>query len=524
MKDTLKDLLRLYLNKIDVHTNKEELEFQLLSHPSYPSLHAVTGVLDHFRIDNLAVEVPTDLETFNQLPDVFFTLIENGSKEFVVVTKTTNQQVDIHYNDKESKSKSINDFLDEWSGIVIIAEKSNVTIENKGLSNKNFIKSIGVISLVLLFVAFFLAQPSIFQIIHFMLSLIGVLVSVLIIQHELGFQSKTVEKLCTTSKATSCEAVLNSKGAQFLKYIKLSDLSLIYFASIVLSWVITVNINHQYLSLVFLTICSLPITLYSIFYQYKVAKKWCPLCLLIIAVLWLQCLMVFLFKSTINYSNVELSTSLIISITILACTTIWLFSRHLLNKGQELSKIQIDHYKFKRNFDLFNAVYQKQEQVNTQINNVSEITLGSVDASVNIVIVTSPLCYYCKATHNVIESLLDKYPNELNVTIRFNINLEDKKGMGYRVVHRLLELYGNNAEFLVAMHEAYSENANLEKWLAKWGEPNSLELNDALIKQKEWCHNNGINFTPALFVNNRAYPKEYDKEDLVYFIEDLAEA
>ena len=27
---------------------RDELEFQLLSHPSYPSLHAVTGVLDHF--------------------------------------------------------------------------------------------------------------------------------------------------------------------------------------------------------------------------------------------------------------------------------------------------------------------------------------------------------------------------------------------------------------------------------------------------------------------------------------------
>ena len=107
----------------------------------------------------MAVEVPTDIETFNQLPEVFFTLIDNGSKEFVVITKNTNQQVDIHYSDKEKKTKSIEAFLNEWSGIVVIAEKSDITLENKGLSNKNFIKSIGIISLILLLVAFF-SQPS----------------------------------------------------------------------------------------------------------------------------------------------------------------------------------------------------------------------------------------------------------------------------------------------------------------------------------------------------------------------------
>ena len=122
------------------------------------------------------------------------------------------------------------------------------------------------------------------------------------------------------------------------------------------------------------------------------------------------------------------------------------------------------------------------------------------------------------------ENLLKQYPNEVSITVRFNINLEDENGIAYRVVHRLHELYNtNNTEFLSAIHEAYSEKANLENWLVKWKEPSNVNINETLMKQKEWCHKNGINFTPALYINNRAYPKEYDKEDLIYFIEDLAE-
>ncbi|MBC2843500.1 vitamin K epoxide reductase family protein [Winogradskyella flava] len=524
MRDTLNDLLRLYLNKIDIHTNKEELEFQLLSHPSYPSLHAVTGVLDHFRIDNLAAEVPTDLETFNQLPEVFFTLIKNGSKEFVVVTKDSHQQVGVHYHNKEKKPKPIEEFIAEWSGIVVIAEKSNITVEKKGVSNKNFIKSISIISLALLLFTFFSAKPSLFQIVHFILSLIGVLISILIIQHEFGFQSKAVEKLCTGSKSTSCEVILNSKGANFSKYIKLSDLSFIYFAGMVLSWVIVANVNHQYLSIVVLTICSIPITFYSLFYQYKIAKKWCPLCLMIIAVLWLQCLSVFLLNPNLKDIHIEFSSTLVISIMILVCTAGWLFSRYLLNKEQELNKLQIDHYRFRRNFDLFKAVYQKQEQIITKIIDVNEIIFGDKNAPINVVLVTSPLCYYCKAAHVAIDNLLKQYPNDVKVTVRFNINIDDKKGVGYRVVHRLHELYDTNkVECLKAMHEAYFENANLEKWLVKWNEPSGANFDNTLLKQKQWCHNKSINFTPALFVNDKAYPKEYDKEDLIYFINDLVD-
>ena len=49
------------------------------------------------------------------------------------------------------------------------------------------------------------------------------------------------------------------------------------------------------------------------------------------------------------------------------------------------------------------------------------------------------------------------------------------------------------------------------------------ELNLTILeKEKTWCHENAINFTPEILINGRS-PKEYDKQDIMYFIEDMRE-
>ena len=42
-------------------------------------------------------------------------------------------------------------------------------------------------------------------------------------------------------------------------------------------------------------------------------------------------------------------------------------------------------------------------------------------------------------------------------------------------------------------------------------------------QQREWGHQNQVNFTPAVYLNGVQYPKEYDLADLAYFKDDLLE-
>jgi len=49
-------------------------------------------------------------------------------------------------------------------------------------------------------------------------------------------------------------------------------------------------------------------------------------------------------------------------------------------------------------------------------------------------------------------------------------------------------------------------------------------LYDTVLEaQHNWCINNTINFTPSLLINGRQFPKEYEINDLLYFIEELSE-
>lgn len=78
MHKQLHTILKKMVIKNNIHINQEELKLQLLSHPSYPSLHAMTGVLGHFNINNLALRLLVNEEILAQLPPCF---IANVKKE-----------------------------------------------------------------------------------------------------------------------------------------------------------------------------------------------------------------------------------------------------------------------------------------------------------------------------------------------------------------------------------------------------------------------------------------------------------
>ncbi len=523
MGDALFYLLTSFLQEENIHLNQDELKLQLLSHPSYPSLHSVTGVLGHFNIENMALEVPKNRETLFQLPTNFISIIIEKN-EFVIVTQHE-KEIELTYSNKEKKSISLDKFLEIWSGIIVVIEKDTFEAPNKKITNTTLLNIVYLSSAILVLGLFFFLKPSLFQSTHFVLSLIGIGISSLIVKHELGFQSKAIDKFCTATESTSCDAVLNSKGASISKHFKLSDISLIYFAGIVLSWILLVNFSTNNSIIIIISLITLPITLYSIYYQYAIVKKWCPLCLGIVAVLWLQCCTLFLTKTSFISIKLDFNSSFILFFSFLLTTTLWLFIKPLLKKQQELEKLEIEHYKFKRNFELFNAVYSKSKVIDTSPIDPKEIILGNKNASLRILIITNPSCFYCKEAHTDLENILKKNSDTVNITIRFNINIKDKNSIAHRVTEKLIEIYNTESEELCidALHEVYKSDVDLDKWIFKWGEPSNGIFNNLLKMQQDWCHENSINFTPALYVNGKQFPKEYNRSDLNYFIEDLIE-
>ncbi len=524
MDTSLFYLVKLLLVRNKITFDNEELQLQIQSHPSYPSLHAITGVLDHFYVDNLALDVPVDKVTLSQLPKTFLAQLKTEEGEAFAIVTNEGLDYEVIASKKEKKIFSINDFLKAFTGIIVAVEKTEDTIVPKR-EDKSVFSIVSFISLILAGALLFNSGIDLVSSLFLLVSFLGIYISYALVKQELGESTLLGNAFCpSTSTQSNCNKVLTSKGAQFGNF-KLSDLSMSYFIGTTLA-AFLIGFNGSNIVLLYaIGMLAVPITIYSIYYQYAVVKQWCLLCLSIIGVLWVQAAFSLLTISSITWylSNGNLNSLFIITLSFLSAFVIWNSYSSKNKQIKELTTSKIKYFKFKRDYKLFESLLNVSKTVNTHIPNTSEIVLGNKASSLDITIVTSPFCGHCKSVHTLVEDILKKYADSVKLTIRFNANASNAALVA--ITSRLLELYHTQGEIkcLEAMHDIYG-NLATEKWTSKWGITANRDVyHQTLENEYQWCIANAVNFTPELLINGKSYPKAYDREDLIFFIEELEE-
>ncbi|MDQ1772501.1 thioredoxin domain-containing protein [Labilibaculum sp. A4] len=520
MDENLFFLLKELLTKNSIKVNNEELKLQLFGHPSYPSLHSLTGVLDHFNIPNLAIEIPKTEENIALLPDYFIAHIENnGSDNFALISKKADA-IQITREGKKSELVPIDSFIDLWTGIVLVIETDeNIKTDITSIFSKVLLVSIPVV----LIICFLFLSQNPYESFHFAFSMIGLMICIFILQHEIGTSSQVLNKICTgVSDKVSCDDVMQSKGSNLFGFVKLSDLGIIYFLTSVLSSLLFVMSKNNFTPLFVISLTALPFTIYSIYYQFQIVKKWCLLCLGVILVLWIQSALATANINSISEIISEPNSYLLFAFAAYLTTALWLFIAPKIRLKPEYFKLKVQFNKFKRNFEIFNNLLSRSQAINTTITNSNEIVFGTKNSELEIVIITNPLCGFCKNAHKLIHIVLDQ-ETEVKIIVRFNVS-QNTKAIDNKIASKLVEIYHINGEkiCLTAMNEAYSSRDSAT-WLNKWGESENEYYSQILMEEKKWCTNNNIPFTPEILLNGKSYPKEYDFEELQYFLEDLNE-
>lgn len=138
MNHNLVKLIEHLFLSMGVSVTKNNLKRRILSHPDYPSLQAITGVLDEYKIKNIAFRASIEQLNNMQHPVLIYLKERNGSfgllhsidKYKAVITTETNKK----------EEYPIHKFEQLWSGIALLAEpdKSSgeprqTTVENKRL-------------------------------------------------------------------------------------------------------------------------------------------------------------------------------------------------------------------------------------------------------------------------------------------------------------------------------------------------------------------------------------------------------
>lgn len=534
---------KLLLDILNVKVTATTLAKEIEEHPDYPSLLSISDVLNNHGVENMGIRV--DPERFAELPCPFITQIRWGKEpaNLFTVVKEVNGNI-IHFFDPEKDrwtALAKEGFLKVWSGIALLAEAKDDAGEKdyskkiKAENRKNIIQylsafCIPVIAIVTGLLALVqLGTNALLPFTFSLLTLAGVITGALLLWYELDQHNPVLQQICSSGKKVNCGAILQSKASKIWG-ISWSAIGFSYFMGVLLLLLFSGITNPAALFVAsWLNITAVPYVVFSVYYQWRVARQWCILCLCVQGLLVLQLATTLLggWHTLLAFSTIE--PGLIIS-TLTALIIPFIIATLLVpafQKVKESKQVNIELQKLKHNREIFGALLQKQKMLTTTPDGLG-ITLGNPNGIYKLIKVCNPYCGPCAKAHQPMEDLLENNPDvQIQILFTATNNEADTKAPPVR---HLLAIAEKNEEPIVkqALDDWYlAEKKDYEVFAAKYPMNGGLKQQNAKIEaMKDWCDTTGIEFTPTFFIsmpndgNETTYyqlPSIYSVIDLKYF-------
>lgn len=527
------DVISYYLQVLKVRVTHTALKRQLEKDSFFPSLFSIKNTLDRFRVPNAAFNISHDHWKELQAPFVTYITTEDKGKDFVLVTEIAQDKVTYFAGEPGLVTVPENKFLESWQNIVLVAEpdsesgdpayQSSLAREKKTSALK---KLSAACLLVLLSISIYLFSYSsgggLFFTGAFILftKLAGIGLATLLLMHESKRSLKIVKNLCTGGRQINCDAVLNSKAAGIAGFTW-SEAGFFYFTATTLYLLSPAfELSGKLFWLAGSALIVSPYILFSIYYQYRVVKQWCPLCLAVQVVLALEAgWAIRTFSTTPVKPHYLLPMLLLILSCILLPVTVWYFVKPLLNASGKLRQYKRAYERLLYNPEQFENLLSQQESAPEGWQSIG-ITVGNPKATSTILKICNPNCGPCALAHPELEAVVENNPN-INLKVIFTTSTaEDDPGL--KPVKHLLAIAGKNDQALTkkALDEWYgAPEKKYEVFAKKFPMNGELSQQDAKINaMHEWCKKAGIAGTPTVFINGKRLPENYQISELKHIL------
>lgn len=489
----------------------EEYRKELFSHPDYLSLNAIVESLELLSIETVSAVI--DKEQIHDLPHRFIALIIEDDIERMILAHKIGDKIQFSTQDGKTKNLAVDDFTQLWNGFVLLIDKA----KKVNLFHRPSLSSIPLIAFTLLLA---IGINIFFQVFYFpsflmqVLSALGVLVSILIIQEDIGKPNPITEKVCKTkSGENSCSSVIKSKPKSFFLGLKFSDLPILFFSSSFL--LLTVNYT-SFSTIGFLSILGLPVLFYSVILQKIVIKQWCVLCLITASVITSLSI-----NYLLNFRIPTWNTAFVFLSILTSVSLFWSLLKGVLMENTANSEELYKLRRFKRDFDIFNMLFEQSEYYNTQ--SLEGIDVGKQEALIQLELFLSPSCDFCNKTYQEAYKLLKSFPEKIKLKIYFNLLEEDEEtDEDLQIAKKIMEDYieFNSTE---ALNDWFSKKISSRDWQNKWGkaEKHLANIDSIIKKQQDFCAKNDWNYAPTLLVDGHLLASQYTAEDIKYFINEI---
>ncbi|MCK8495568.1 cysteine peptidase family C39 domain-containing protein [Spirosoma sp. RP8] len=487
------------------------------------SLATLTEVLKQWKIEVAAVRLNSDQLATIDMPAIVHLKTSNNLGYFAMVKKYENETV-TYFDSKEGiVSEPYSLFSQKWDGVTLLAAAHDDSGEpNYASTRRHELISYGqtwfpaVGTIFCLIWGLFL--PMTFTELMFVLvKATGLAVSIFLIRKEYGLASPLLDKFCQISRHTDCQAVLDSQAAKLFGWLGMAEIGLLYFAGSISALLIAAYAKTLVIVLpavAFINILTLPYSLFSVYYQAKVVRKFCPLCLCVLGVLWLELILGYPFLA--NFAKSYQSLSLILFCFVFSLA-IWLAVKPSITLQDRVSTLTKELARFRNNTDLFYTLLQAGPAFEMNFDS-NELQLGNPNATTTLTMVSGPFCAPCRRAHQLVHELVDNYGDDLNIIVRFAVSAENLEDTGNRVVTHLLSLAATNPRKVAKALDEWYENQSIELLQAKYDTPRVASASNLLAKQVYWMNQVGIQFTPTYFINDRRLPKEFKLEDMKFHL------
>jgi|GEM_PF-1101222 len=538
----------------------------------YPKITSLSKALKVWKVDNMIVKL--EPENLDEIPLPAIAFMHNASNNkgdgyYVMISEINNEQITYLDTEKGYITEIKDAFCSKWSGITLLISVTATSgdVNYKKNKKKRFVKKIkksfiySSLGILLITILFFGANkeylPNLWIPI-FSIKILGTIICIILLKYTLGNDSTLIDLVCNLNKKTQtnsdCTAnILDSPVSKIYGIISVSEVGLLYFIGGIFTIILGLfsnNISATLAILGVLNLLALPYTFFSIYYQAKVLKKWCKLCVSIQIILWLESILFFYFwkNYTVSFGFLNFATTLF---GLLLPALIWVLLRSGVGLLDKISALKEEILILHNNPAFFESEVKKGRFI-SQKSLESEVIIGSPKSEHIFTVITNPFCSACRASQNKLEELINKLGDNIKMVIHFaketNINIDqelkklekafensetkeiyikiygkkkywqsnfenefDKIELKNNLLAQLVSIYNSDGLdlFLKAMNDLYTIDVENSKAVKKWqqeyktDEELSQKINTYFQEIREWVSEEKIDYTPYYILDQK---------------------
>lgn len=509
-------ILEEFLDVLEIRYTKHFAIALYQEHPHKYNMYGLQKMLNVYGVKTIGVRVDTkDLLRLN------YPCILHTHGDFVIGLDCNTDMIKFLQQGKETTLP--HDFFQQtWTGNALVVKETTEAVEpdyrmHQRLELVSMVKTYSTPVMLMMAVGIGIANHlknmGVSDIIYIVLSLLGVFVCILLIEKQLFGSSRYGDRVCSLFHHADCNSILDGPQAKIFG-ISWSEVGLGYFSA---NTFLLSLFPFSFRFIAAINWLSMFFGLWSIYYQWRVAKSWCMLCIMVQTIIWAMGITAVILCATTALPTFDIADCLL-SILVFAAgiMTVHQFVSARVTEEQRIHIVQ-RYRALKANDVVAKNLIESGDYYETTLDD-SSVIFGNPKAKIRVTILSNPHCNPCSRMHQQVESLLASSKNEICIQYifsSFNKEMEDSN-------RYLIFCYKSNSKDEALRKFALwyeKEKFNYERVLQKnYNLIHTETIEKEMEKHRVWRKRTALSATPTVLVNGHKIPSEYELIDLAMVV------